>query len=65
MDTKQLLEMLKLDITHWSRDALAEAYNYCVDHMIGMDQRTPVYAWWWNLRDAIIKEIDKRDNRAN
>ena len=60
MDTKQLMEMLKQDITSWSRSSLVEAYNYCIDHMQGMSQGTVVYAWWYDLREAIDRELESR-----
>jgi len=61
MDTKTLLEQLKIDMARWSRPALVEAYNYCIDHMQGMDHRTVVYDWWYDLREAINAELVRRD----
>ena len=63
MDTRQLLEMLKLDLMRWSKESLVEAYNYCIDHMQGMDQRTEVYAWWYDLREALNAELEKRGHQ--
>ena len=60
MDTKQLLEMLKKDLKHWTVPQLHIAYDYCVDMCMDMDEKSEVYAWWWNLREAIRQEITDR-----
>ena len=63
MDTKQLLEMLKKDLKHWTHAQLYMAYNYCVDICMDMDEKSVVYAWWWNLREAIRQELTERGGR--
>ena len=63
MDTKQLLKMLKIDLKHWTVPQLHIAYDYCVDMCMDMDEKREVYAWWWNLREAIRQEITDRGGR--
>ena len=63
MDTKQLLEMLKKDLKHWTNAQLHIAYDYCVDRCMDMDEKSVVYAWWWNLREAIRQELTERGGR--
>ena len=63
MDTKQLLEMLKKDPKHWTNAQLHMAYNYCVDMCMDMDEKSEVYAWWWNLRETIRQEIADKGGR--
>lgn len=60
MDTKQLLEMLKKDLTKWTPEQLRIAYNYSLDMCIDLDQKSIQYAWWWNLNKAIELELESR-----
>ena len=60
MDTKQLLEMLKKDIKHWTVEQLRIALDYCDSMCADQDDKSVVYAWWWNLRKTIMQELDGR-----
>ena len=60
MNTKQLLEMLKKDLTKWTPAQLKIAYNYSLDMCFSLGQKGEQYAWWWNLNKAIEQEIESR-----
>jgi len=64
LDTKQLLEMLKTDIKHWSHGALTEALDFCQQHLNSMDEGTEVYAWWYDLRESIRQQIIAKGGRV-
>ena len=63
MDTKQLLEMLKKDLKHWTREQLHIALDYCDNMCADQNEKSVVYAWWWNLRETIRQEITDRGGR--
>ena len=56
---EKLMQMLLIDIQHWSVDALEEAFEYaddkCLDPGSAEDLR-----WWWNLRKAVRFQLDKK-----
>jgi hypothetical protein len=60
MDTKKLLEMLKKDLKKWTPEQLSIALEYCDGMCQDMDQKSVVYAWWYDLRKDIQEEIDFR-----
>ena len=58
-DKDKLMEMLMLDMKHWSADALKEARRFVDDKCL--NQSDSVY-WWWKLRKSIDAELAKKNS---
>ena len=56
-DKEKLMQMLLLDMKHWSVDVLKEARNFVDDKCL--NQTSNVY-WWWKIRKAIEQELEGR-----
>ena len=58
-DKERLRQALLQDMKHWSVDTLKEAQSY-VDGMC-LSQTGEDFLWWWELKKAIRKELDKKE----
>lgn len=56
-DKEKLMQMLLLDMKHWSVDVLKEAGSFVDDKCL--NQTSNVY-WWWKIRKAIEQELEGR-----
>lgn len=60
---KTIIGDAEKDLHHWTNAQLHIAYDYCVDMCMDMDEKSEVYAWWWNLRETIRQELTERGGR--
>lgn len=54
----KLKEMLLEDIKKWPYSVLIESKRYCDEHMQELEQDTEDYAFWYDIREHINRQIE-------
>lgn len=57
-DKDKLLAKLKLDMKHWSVDALKDFLQLVDDRCLSDNGN----GWWWKLRRSLYAELISREN---